>query len=110
MSRGIETIIGITSSEYSTKTVFNVNGHVLKSVNYETFVLPDGTKPLAGVDMGGHQTANLISINVKNMFRSDRNLYRYEKPTPKLFRFDSWRTSKLAIIIKLVKNLKNFAK
>lgn len=59
-SRGIDTFIGVTSSRYSTKAALYVRGQVLSFIPYATFELPDGTKPLASVDMEDHKAAYLV--------------------------------------------------
>lgn len=39
----------------------NPANQLIKSIEYATFELADGSRPLAGVDMGGHKSARLIA-------------------------------------------------
>ena len=38
----------------------NPANKLIKSVDYATFQMPDGSRPLAGVDMGVHKTLRLL--------------------------------------------------
>lgn len=46
----------ITFSNYS---AVGKDWEIIKTIDFESFELPDGTRPLAGVDLGGHRTAKL---------------------------------------------------
>ena len=37
---------------------------VIRSIDYDSFQLPDGTRPLAGIDLGGHRSVRLIAARL----------------------------------------------
>jgi len=54
-------MIGHAFSRFAgTDTIFEV----IRSIDYDSFQLPDGTRPLAGIDLGVHRTARLIAARL----------------------------------------------
>ena len=44
---------------------------VIRSINFEDLQLPDGTRPLAGVDLGVHRTARLLACRPPSLQQLD---------------------------------------
>jgi len=43
------------------------NWETIRSIDFKDFQLPDGSRPLAGVDLGIHRTARLIAIRASSL-------------------------------------------
>ena len=58
---------GLTTSSgsYSAKALEKAGAHVMRSIDYATFQLPDGTRPFAQVDMGVHRTRYVFAYKLQ---------------------------------------------
>ena len=62
VSRGAGAGLGFPASRYSAKGCATMGLRVLRSVDYATFELPDGSRPFAHIDMGGHRSRHLMAF------------------------------------------------
>ena len=67
LSRGAGAAVGVAVSHYSAKSTAKLGGRILRSMDLDTFELPDGTRPFAQVDMGIHRTAYLVSYDMSRL-------------------------------------------
>lgn len=61
MTHGVGVGMGTASGNYSRKASVKAGARILRTLEYATFQLPDGTRPFAGVDMGEHSTRYLVA-------------------------------------------------
>ena len=61
ISHNIGAGIGTASGNYSAKASVKAGGKILRTLNYSTFQLPDGTRPFSRSHMGGHDTRFLVA-------------------------------------------------
>ena len=66
-------IIVTASSFYATKAMIKIGYRMIRSIDYATFELPDGTRPFHKLDMGEHRSTFLMGRKLKSTKNQNNN-------------------------------------
>lgn len=73
LEHGAGALLAIASSFYTAKAMVKQGFQILRSIEYASFELPDGTKPFANVNLGVHRTRSLGVLKLtSNKEREDK--------------------------------------